>query len=103
MSNLRKMENLAGASRKEGLRVAFDLRVKLEFHGSQVTSDAGLLAYRELDEALDLTAPAAELLHDWRTGENTQHSMVALLRQSLYSRLEGYEDTNDAERLMRRL
>jgi len=93
------MENLAGASKKEGLRVAFDRRVKLEFHGSQVTSDAGLLAYRELDEALELTAQAAELLHDWRTGENTQHSMVALLRQSLYSRLAGYEDTNDAERL----
>lgn len=43
------MENLAGASKKEGLRVAFDRRVTLEFHGSQVTSDAGLLAYRELD------------------------------------------------------
>lgn len=99
MSNQLKTENLAGAGRKEGLRVAFDRRVKLEFHGSQVTSDAGLLAYRELDEALDLTAPAAELLHDWRTGDNKQHSMVALLRQSLYSRLAGYEDTNDAERL----
>ena len=73
--------------------------MKLEFHGSQVTSDAGLLAYRELDEALNLTSPAAELLHDWRTGDNKQHSMVALLRQSLYSRLAGYEDTNDAERL----
>jgi hypothetical protein len=99
MSNLRKTENLAGAGQKEGLRVAFDRRVKLEFHGSQVTSDAGLLAYRELDEALNLTSPAAELLHDWRTGDNKQHSMVALLRQSLYSRLAGYEDTNDAERL----
>lgn len=56
MSNLQKMENLPGASRKEGLRVAFDRRVKREFHGSRVTCDAGLLAYPELDEALDLTA-----------------------------------------------
>ena len=78
MSTLQKTENLAGAAKKEGLRVSFDRRVKLDFHGSQVTSDAGLLAYRELDEALGLTAPAAELLHDWRTGDNTQHSMVAL-------------------------
>src|SRR5579884_4232546 len=50
--------------------MAFERRLKLEFHGSQVTPDAGLLACRELDEALSLTAPAAELLHDWRTGDN---------------------------------
>jgi hypothetical protein len=93
------MENLAGAGKKAGLRVAFDRRVKLEFHGSQLTSDARLLAYRELDEALGLTNSAAALLHDWRTGDNTQHSMAALLRQSLYSRLAGCDDTNDAERL----
>ena len=99
MSNQQITENPLGAGKKSALRVTFDSRLKLEFHGSKVTSDAGLLAYRELDEALGLTDLGEELLNDWRTGKNTQHSMVALMRQSIFSRLAGYEDTNDAERL----
>src|SRR5262249_11621865 len=60
---------------------------------------AGLLAYRELDDALGLTWMAGETLADARTGKNGRHVLVGLLRQSVFGRLAGYEDVNDAERL----
>ena len=88
-----------GEARREALRVNFDRKLKLEFHGVKVTSDAGLLAYRELDDVFEMTDMVACQLRDNRTGKNTQHSVTALLRQSVYSPLAGYEDTNDAERL----
>ncbi len=65
-----------GERGKGALRVVFDRSLKLEFHGSKVTSDAGLLAYRELDEALGLTTTARGFLKDCRIGSNTQHSMI---------------------------
>ena len=88
-----------GEARKDALKLDFDRRLKLEFHGTKVTSDAGLLAYRELDDALGLTTMTDSELCDNRIGKNTQHSIAALLRQSIYSKLAGYADTNDAERL----
>src|ERR687886_1632708 len=94
-----RMNHAAGESPEPGLRVAFDRRLKLEFHGSRVTSDAGLLAFRDLDDALGLTELAGEVLADPRTGRNGRHTLAAQFRQAVFGRLAGYEDVNDAERL----
>ena len=67
-----------GDAKNDYLRVGFDNRLKLKFCGSKVTSDAGLLAYRELDEALGLTEMGADLLTDSRLGTNKQHLLVPL-------------------------
>ena len=88
-----------GESTNPRTTLRFDRRIRLEFHGATITSDAGLLACRELDDALGLTETADECLQESRGGRNVQHRLVGLLRQSVYSRLAGYEDTNDAERL----
>jgi Transposase DDE domain group 1 len=95
------MDGAAGEADGAALRVAFDHRLKLEFHGSKATSDAGLLPFRDLDDALGLTDLAGEVLADTRTGQNSRHTLIAQLRQSVFGRLAGYEDVNDAERLGR--
>jgi hypothetical protein len=81
------------------LRLDFDRRLKLEFHGSQITLDAGLLAFRELDDVLGLSRIADDILADTRTGRNSRHGLVAQFRQSVFGRVAGYEDVNDADRL----
>ena len=74
------MANPAGESENDPLRLAFDRRLKLEFHGSRVTSDAGLHAYRELDDALGLTGVVGDERVDPRTGKNSRHAMTGLFR-----------------------
>ncbi len=74
------MAHPMGESKEEVLRVDFDRRVKLEFHGSNVTSEAGLLPYRELDDVVELTEMAGDVLADGRTGKNGRHGMIGQLR-----------------------
>ena len=90
-----------GVATNGGIRLLFDRRLRLEFRGAKITTDAGLLAVRELDEMIRLTDMAADLIIDKRTGKNIQHQIPGLLRQSVYARLAGYEDTNDQEGLSR--
>jgi hypothetical protein len=95
------MADPTGESKSEALRLNFDHRLLLRFRGSVITSDGGLLAYRELDDVLGLTTSGGGRLAETRTGKNRRHLLVGLLRQSVFGRLAGYEDVNDAERLCR--
>jgi len=90
-----------GESQEGSLKLHFDGHLRLEFRGAKVTTDAGLLVVRELDEVLGLTEMAGEMISDMRTGRNVQHELAGLLRQSVYARLAGYEDVNDQEALTR--
>jgi hypothetical protein len=94
-------KNPLGAGNNEAIRLQFDRRLRLEFRGAKITTDAGLLAVRELDEVMGLTEMAGDLIADKRTGKNIQHRIPGLLRQSVYARLAGHEDTNDHEGLSR--
>ena len=81
------------------MKVGFDGGIKLEIQGAKATSDGGLLAYSDLDDAPGLFDSVSAVFTDKRTGRNMQHAMPTLLRQSIYSRLAGYEDVNYAEHL----
>ena len=81
------------------LKLKFDPNLRLDFRGAATTSDTGLLPYRELDHALSLTDSSDDFLKETRTGQNIRHKLISLLRQSIYSGLAGYDDTDDANRL----
>ena len=69
------------------MKVGFDGSIKLEFHGAKVSYNGGLLAYRDLDDALGLLDSVSTVFNDKRTGRNIQHDMPTLLRQSIDKRL----------------
>jgi hypothetical protein len=81
------MADPTGEADRGALRLDFDRRLLLQFRGSTITSDAGLLPYRELDDAFGLTDAGVDSLVDIRTGKNGRHRLAGLLRQSVFGRL----------------
>ena len=88
-----------GEKQDRPFQLTFNSSIKVDLQRSRVTSNAGLLLVRELDERLGLSQLISNNLIDARRGKNTQIPIPDMLRQSSYSRLAGYEDLNDAERL----
>jgi Transposase DDE domain group 1 len=88
-----------GETQQGPFQLSFNSSVPVAFRGSRVTSDGGLIVVRELDERLGLSGLMQRHLSDSRRGKNIQLPLLDLARQSVYSRLPGYEDVNDAERL----
>src|SRR5450756_1692156 len=88
-----------GERQNQPFQLSFNGSLKVDFQGSRVTSNGGLILVRELDERLGFSELIGQHLTDLRQGKNTQLPMADLLRQSVYSRLAGYEDMNDADRL----
>jgi hypothetical protein len=80
------MTDPTGEADRGALRLDFDRHLMFQFHGSTITSDAGPLAYRELDDTLQLTDMAADKLADARTGKSGRHRLAGLLRQSMFGR-----------------
>jgi predicted ribosome quality control (RQC) complex YloA/Tae2 family protein len=89
-----------GEKRNQPFQLSFNSSLKVDFQGSRVTSDSGLILVRELDERLGFGDLIAQHLTDSRRGKNTQLPLADLLRESVYSRTADYEDVNDAERLL---
>ncbi len=73
--------------------------VVIRADGGAVTSDAGALLLRQLDERMGLTRGLAGSLVDRREPSKVRHEVVSLLRQRIYQIALGYEDCNDADRL----
>src|SRR6266566_1374381 len=87
-----------GEKQNQPFQLLFNTSLKVDFQGLWSTSDGGLILVRELAERLGLEKLIEEHLSDSRQGSSKQFTLADLLRQSVYSRLAGYEDLNDALR-----
>ena len=77
----------------------FSKEVVADFAGGRITSDAGGLLLRELDQRYRIAENAARCLHDPREGHKVKHDLLTLVRQRLFAIAQGYEDNNDAATL----
>ncbi len=81
------------------LREVQNTPVLLDFEGGQLTSDAGLLLLREVDQQLGLVDALANVIPDTRDARYVDYSTKELLLQRIGQIISGYEDANDCDTL----
>nr|CRH06082.1 Conserved protein of unknown function [Candidatus Magnetococcus massalia] len=85
--------------KKQALQLNFDRHLKVEFYSTKVTSDRGVLLYREQEKVFGFTIMCRDFLTEGRQGKNTTLTLLEKFRLFVFSRLAGYEDTNNADRI----
>ncbi len=74
-------------------------RVEARFSGGDITSNGGVLLFRQADRMLGLTERVAQALIDPRRRASCRHDALAIVRQRDYALALGYEDLNDHDEL----
>jgi len=93
------MMNDVGEAEKGAIRPEFNRSVMIDFQGAKITSDAGVLMLREVDERFGIIGPMEDKIDDSRSPRHTRHTIVQMIRQRVYQIAAGYEDCNDADHL----
>ena len=91
--------NQAGERENSSVIPSFNKTIRIDFRGAKISSDAGVLMLREIDERFNITAPLGDRLDDPRRASHLRHTYVDLTRQRVYQMAAGYEDCNDANHL----
>ena len=88
-----------GEAQNRIINPEFNRSIRIDFLGAKITSDAGFLTLREIDERFKVMAPLGGDVDDPRSPIHIRHSMVELIRQRVYQMAAGYEDCIDADQL----
>ena len=91
--------NQSGEAENSSVIPSFNRTIRIDFRGAKISSDAGVLMLREIDERFNITAPLGDRMEDPRRASHLRHTYVDLLRQRVYQMAAGYEDCNDANHL----
>ena len=88
-----------GETQKEAIRPDFNRSIFIDFAAAKITSDAGFLLMREVDQRFGIIESGCSHLTDDRSASRRKHTFEQMIRQRVYQIAAGYEDCNDADYL----